>query len=252
MSWGGGKVIYHLSSGPEQNEVIQVTLNSWIMCLFLKLKCCYCDVMHFYLKARVHEKEFIWVRKLSKPAFVHAQFTNRCNISLNGNVYQITVHKSLHGNVRITSPKWKNAYVCACVCFLCCMWVCVPKCESVCLLPSNKWCMCKLGKFLLYLVMQIFVEYLLWSHSVTYSPMKQNKDLLKTAPLMCWVNAWVHSLRVQLKLSAWLYADVSITLYTDTLILALQSWYPLSNGSLEAFHVPHFSFSCVATWNKRF
>ena len=52
---------------------------------------------------------------------------DRCDISLSGNVYQITEHKSLHGNVGITSPKrGKNAYVCVCVCVFCAC-VCVPQ-----------------------------------------------------------------------------------------------------------------------------
>ena len=61
--------------------------------------------------------------------------------------------------------------------------------------------MCKLGKFLLYLVMQISAEYLLWSHGITCSPMKRNKDLLKTAlPNVCVLSeceGWCHTMHPQ-------------------------------------------------------
>lgn len=122
------------------------------------------------------------------------------------------IHKSLHGNVHITSPEWKNA--CVCVCCVCA--VCerrVPKCECVCLPPSNKWCMCKLGKFSLYLVMKILVEWICFGATVLRSaPMKQNKEPVKNALLMCGVNARVHTLRVQWQSGA----DVSMALYTDS------------------------------------
>lgn len=116
------------------------------------------------------------------------------------------IHKSLHGNVHITSPEWKK---CSCVCAVC--ERCVPTCECVCLPPSNKWCMCKLGKFSLYLVMKILVEWMCFGATVLRRPpMKQNKDLVKNALLMCGVNAWVHTLRVQWQSGA----DVTMALYT--------------------------------------
>lgn len=66
---------------------------------------------------------------------------------------------------------------------LVCLCVCAR--EYVCLLPSNKWCMCKLGKFLLYLLMQIIVKYLLWSQKCY--PIKQKG---------CWkLLSWFRSVK---------------------------------------------------------
>lgn len=67
--------------------------------------------------------------------------TDRCDISLSGNVYQITEHKSLHGNVGITSPKrGENAYVCVCMCVFCAR-VCAPSVSVfVCCLATGDAC----------------------------------------------------------------------------------------------------------------
>ena len=138
-------------------------LNSWIIGLFPELKCCtFGKQMELHWVTCSNANRFFWgtwacngssvgyyvIDMLSialkvfylnviqleqelptnkKTSFFMRLFLvgTMCNISLNGNVYQITVHKSLHGNVRITSPEWKNAYVCACV-FVCSqVWVCL-------------------------------------------------------------------------------------------------------------------------------
>lgn len=111
--------------------------------------------------------------------------------------------------------------VCVRVFFFFLKCVCVPKCDCVCLLPSNKWCMCKLGKFLLYLLMQIVARYLLWSHGVTCSPIKLNKDLLKGSLLMCRVNGlqfWGYTVRVRALEQSW---NLSIVQWVQTF---LQRW----------------------------
>ncbi len=128
-----------------------------------------------------------------------------CIISLNGNVYQITVHKSLHGNIRITSPKWKNAYVCACGIggvFLRCMWMCVSKCECVCLLPSNKWCMGKLGKVLALFGRAKSLRSICYGATVLRIPQwNEIKTWWKTARLMCSIlECWCQHYTVTLVL----------------------------------------------------
>lgn len=55
------------------------------------------------------------------------------------------------------------------------------------------------------------------------TPMKQNKDPVKNSLLMCGVNAWVHTLRVQWQSGA----DVSMALYTDSPVFLARVLYSM-------------------------
>lgn len=181
-----GKVIYHLLTGPVWNEITQVALqlrdwNGLVSC-DMKYEC-----------NTVRKSTCLCEKTVKIPFYVDTH--QRTQHLIGWKYFPNYIHKSLHGNVHITSPRVEK---CLCVCAHAVCERCVPKCERVCLPPSNKWCMCKLGKFSLYLVMKILVEWISFGATGWRgTPMKQNKDLVKNAPLMCGVSAWVHTLRVQ-------------------------------------------------------